>query len=277
MFRTSMASSRRSDGKGLKMKITVLGGSAACPNPGQGSSSYILTAGSMKILLDCGPDTLSELRKHVELDEIDHILISHVHADHTIDLIPYRYGLRLIPGLRPGPIPLWLPPNGMDFLDRVAYAFAAGGDGPEGFFASNFTPQEYQPDDGLTLGEIQISFHRTNHPVACWAMRIMTPDGLVVYMADTGPQDNLVEIACDADILICEGTVIDFESVRDSIDRPHISAYEAGVIANNANVKKFILTHYFAKHGVDRYVAEATRGFERDVILATPGLTVEHP
>jgi ribonuclease BN (tRNA processing enzyme) len=80
-------------------------------------------------LIDCGPDTISELQKHVALDDIDLILISHVHSDHTIDLVPYRYGLKYMPGLKPSRIPLWMPPNETSFLQRLAHAFAVGTEG----------------------------------------------------------------------------------------------------------------------------------------------------
>src|SRR5579875_1707271 len=102
------------------MKVTVLGGAAACPNPGQGCSSYLIEHGSSSLLLDCGPDTLSTLRQATDYRSIDAIIISHTHADHTLDLIPYRYGLRYEPAGERHRIPLWLPPDGSQFLEWLA-------------------------------------------------------------------------------------------------------------------------------------------------------------
>ncbi|MFW6075443.1 MAG: MBL fold metallo-hydrolase [Chloroflexota bacterium] len=256
------------------MRLTVLGGSAACPNPGQGSSSYLLEVNGKRWLLDCGPDTLSELRKHVELDQIDQILISHVHADHTLDLIPYRYGLKYAPGIERVCIPLGMPPDGTDFLRRVSTAFAAGAEPADTFFSEHFEVTEYDPDQPLTLDDATVRFFRTNHPVPCWAMRIESDEGTLVYLADTGPQDDLVHIARDADILICEGTMLDAVGVENMIERPHISAEEAGRIARDSGAGIFVLTHLWWTIGFERYLESAHREYPGDIVLAAPGVQV---
>lgn len=256
------------------MRLTVLGGSAACPNPGQGSSSYLLEINDQRWLLDCGPDTLQELRKHAELDQIDQILISHVHADHTLDLIPMRYGLKYAPGIARNCVPLWMPPRGGEFLQRVSNAFAAGGESADDFFSSHFEINEYDPEQPLTIDGVTVRFYPTNHPVACWAMRIESSEGTLAYLADTGPQENLVEIARDADILICEGTFPDLEGLEGVSDRPHISADEAGAIARDSGAKQFILTHLWWTVGFDRYLASARREYDGEIIMAAPGVQV---
>ena len=257
------------------MKLTVLGGAAACPNPGQGSSSYLLEIAGQRWLIDCGPDTISQLRRHAELDTIDAILISHVHSDHTLDLLPFRYGLRYMPGLERRRIPLWLPPGGIDFLDRVANAYSMGTEAADDFFSGVFDIRQYNPDEGLTLNGVSIHFFPTNHVVPCWAMRFESDEGVLVYLADTGPQDNLVDISRDADIFIGEGTFLDHEDVAETTDRPHLSAYEAGVIAREAGVRHFVFTHYWASLGPDRYIKAASEAFGGEVILAEPGTTVD--
>jgi ribonuclease BN (tRNA processing enzyme) len=239
------------------MRLTVLGGAAACPNPGQGSSAYLLDVAGQSFLLDCGPNTILELRKHREIDQVGTILISHVHSDHTLDLVPYRYGLKYIPGLSDRKIPLWMPPEGTAFLGRVANAFAMGTEGSDDFFDSLFEIHEYAHDGELSFDDVRVRLFRTNHPVPCWAMRVESSEGTLVYMADTGPQDNLVEIASGADILICEGTEVDHSKVDGIDERPHISAAEAGCIAREAGVGTFVLTHIWESLGPQNYVAAA--------------------
>ena len=256
------------------MKLTVLGGSAACPNPGQGSSAYLVEVDGKNILLDCGPNTLLELRKHAELDRVHQIVLSHLHADHTIDLVPFRYGLKYAPGLDPHRIPLYLPPGGLAFLERLANAFAMGAEGADDFFTETFDVREYDPASALSLSGCRVTFHRTNHPVPCWAMRLESPHGTLVYLADTGPQADLSHFARDADLLICEGTFPRYEEVAGIEDRPHISAFEAGEIARHAGVRSLVLTHLWAAVGFDVYQEEAERGFHGPVTLATPGLSV---
>lgn len=257
------------------MHLTILGGAAACPNPGQGSSSYLVQLEERIWLLDCGPNTLQELRKHVEIDQIDRILVSHVHADHTVDLTPLRYGLKYAPGLRESRPALHMPPDGLRFLSSVAEAFAMGAEGAVGFFDQVFDVSEYDPATALVDGDITVRFLRTNHPVPCWAMRIESPAGSLVYLADTGPQDDLLVFASGADILICEGTYPDQQSIDGTgPDRPHLTAFEAGELARNAGVTEFVLTHLWATAGFDRYLGAATAGYRVQVTLARPGVTV---
>src|SRR5690554_5234769 len=107
----------------MTVQVTTLGGAAAWPNPGQGCSSYLVRAGDTLVLLDCGPDTLHVLRAQIDLARLSGIVISHFHADHTIDLVPLRYALVYGPMDVQEKIPLWLPPGGDDFLARVGIAF----------------------------------------------------------------------------------------------------------------------------------------------------------
>jgi ribonuclease BN (tRNA processing enzyme) len=255
------------------MKLTVLGGSAACPGPGQGASSYLVEAQSQRWLLDCGPNTLLELRKHVEIEAVDGVIISHMHSDHTLDLVPLRYGLKYDPTVNLTRLPkLHLPPGGREQLNRLANAFAIGTEPAETFFEEVFAIDEYDPSSELRSGPVSVTFLLTNHPVACWAVRMSTPGGVLVYLADTGPMDGLVDFARNADILICEGTYPDAESAPDVPDRPHLTAAEAGAIGRASGARHLVLTHLWSTIGLDGYRVEASREFGRDVIVATPGL-----
>jgi ribonuclease BN (tRNA processing enzyme) len=259
------------------MEVTILGGAAACPNPGQGSAGYLVEIDGQFFLLDCGPNTIQELRQHVEIDQIKYILISHVHADHTIDLVPLRYGLKYAPGLQPCRPRLYMPPDGRAFLDRLANAFAVGTEGADGFFEETYDVEQYDPENGLLLDNVQVSFLRTNHPVPCWAMKLHANDSTLVYLADTGPLDDLTQFAENADILICEGTYPSNSDAPDTDDRPHLSASEAGQIARDSGAREFILTHLWSTAGFDHYLDSATDAFGRQVTLARPGVKVRSP
>lgn len=256
------------------MKLTVLGGAAACPNPGQGSAGYLLEFDRTTWLIDCGPNTIQELRKHTKLDQIDRIFISHVHSDHTLDLVPFRYGLKYSPGMQIIRPVLMMPPGGHRFLHRVASAWAMGAEGEDGFFEDVFEIQEYDPESELIIDDIRVRFLRTNHPVPCWAMRFDQGAHSFVYLADSGPMDELVQFASGADILICEGTYPSYRDVADLTGRPHLSALEAGQIARDAGVTHFVLTHLWATAGFDRYQSEAETGAGAPIKLAEPGLQI---
>lgn len=79
------------------MRLTVLGGSAAGPNPGQGCSGDLVQSGPTGVVLDPGPGTLPELQKHVDYREIDAVVLTHLHADHWLDVVAPRFALTYNP------------------------------------------------------------------------------------------------------------------------------------------------------------------------------------
>src|SRR5690348_3456388 len=79
------------------LQLTVIGCSAAMPRPGGACSSYLVTYGAVNVLMDCGPDSLAILRGRINPRNLDAIVISHLHADHTLDLVPLAYGLKYGP------------------------------------------------------------------------------------------------------------------------------------------------------------------------------------
>jgi ribonuclease BN (tRNA processing enzyme) len=255
------------------MRVTILGGAAACPNAGQGSSGYLLEIGDHRWLIDCGAGIVPELKKHVRLDQIERVLISHLHADHTLDLVPLRYGLKYDPELTPSLPVLSMPPGSRDFLDALATAFGSGSEPPDHYFETVFEVEEYQPDLGFRHDNIAVTFLRTTHPVPCWAMRIESNGYALVYLADTGPNTFLVPFAKDADLLICEGTFLHYPEA--SGEQPHLTAFDAGRIASDANAGNFVLTHLWESLGIDEYGQAAREGYGGDVLIAMPGLTLE--
>ena len=192
----------------MSLTLTCLGGAAAWPNPGQGCSAFLLGDGLTSLLLDAGPNTLLELRKHIRYSTIDAVIISHCHSDHILDLVPYRYGLVYGPEKPEHPIPLWLPPGGQATLDALAAAIGGKGEPTERFWETAFNVQEYDPASSLEVGNLVITFARTEHAAECYAMRVSEADGSTCsYSADTGSIEPLVNFAHGSDVLVAEATL----------------------------------------------------------------------
>ena len=110
----------------MSMRLTILGGAAAWRTPAKVVPRSCCVALEHRSYWTAAPTHLQELRRHADYLALDAIVISHCHADHILDLVPYRYGL-VYGATRPRrPIPLWMPPGGMATLD--ALASAVGGD-----------------------------------------------------------------------------------------------------------------------------------------------------
>src|SRR5438105_2875746 len=103
------------------MKLTVVGCSPAWPNPGGKQSGY-LVEGPGRLLLDCGPGVLGELRAREGWPRLDAIAITHFHLDHWGDIVPWVWGSIYRFGDLVPPPQLWLPPDGMPRMNKSATA-----------------------------------------------------------------------------------------------------------------------------------------------------------
>ncbi|HVX30534.1 MAG TPA: MBL fold metallo-hydrolase [Nitrolancea sp.] len=255
------------------MKLTVIGGSAACPNPGDAGSSYLVTHDGFSLVLDTGPDSISKLRQHAELRSIGAVIISHLHSDHTLDLVPFRYGLRYIRGQRGPRIPLWMPPGGRSFLDQLGCVFALGAESTEPFFDGEFDIHEYDSNSSLAFGPFSVAFMPTQHFIDCWAMRLEAGGRRLAYLADSAPIDELVDFACDADVAICEATLSEEEAGAPE-NSGHMTARQAGEIAQRAGVGHLVLTHLWAEHDLESTMCEARAAFTGAITIAASGVQV---
>ncbi len=261
------------------MELTILGGSAATPNGGDASAGYLVSSGTTSILIDCGSGVVSRLRACCDPRTLSGVVISHLHSDHTLDLIALRYGLQYAP---PGPgaaIPLHLPPGGTDFLTRLGDIFALGNEQTTGFWDNVFAPHEYSDylasGAPLLIGDLSLSFAPMVHYIPVWAIRVeeVTTGRVLTYSADTGPAAPLAAFAADSDLFLCEATLLHQTPGTDLAHAGHLTASEAGTIATEARARRLVLTHLWAELGFERYLADAQSMFAGQVDLARSGVT----
>ncbi|HET8523151.1 MAG TPA: MBL fold metallo-hydrolase, partial [Thermomicrobiales bacterium] len=185
-----------------------------------------------------------------------------------------RYALSFNPVKPDRKTPLWMPPGGGAFLRDLGRALDIGDDGTA-FFSTVFDIAEFDPAQSITIADATITFAPTVHYLPCWAMRVTTPgtDGDLFYSADTGPAADLAGLAYGCMVAVVESTFIDptkepFES------RGHLTATEAGELAERAGAQTLVLTHLCEEFGFDNYRTRAAEVFEGTIELAHPGLTV---
>ncbi len=257
----------------MSMQLTVLGGAAAWPNPGQGCSSYLVTASHCKLLLDCGPDTLLELRKHTPLGAIDAVVISHCHSDHILDLVTFRYALVYSKDRASTRIPLWLPPGGEEILQALGSALGSQGETTVDFWGDVFEIREYDAESTLGFGDLSVDFARTQHFTPCYAIRVKLSSGkTIVYGADMGEIDSLVEFSTGASLLVAEATADSNEGIE--LDqRGHITPEDAGDWAARSSVDRLVICHLWSERDPAEVVRRAATHFDRPIDVATPGFT----
>ena len=262
------------------MELTTLGGSAAAPNPGDASAGYLVRSGATTVLLDCGSGVVSKLRAHAEERALGGVVISHLHSDHTLDLVALRYALKYAPhpaGPLTAPIPLHLPPGGLDFLARLGAVFQQGSEAGQDFWGEVFAPREYTPhlDGGppLAIGPLSLTFAPMRHYVPTWAVRFAEAGTgrVFTYSADTGPRAPLAAFARGSDLFLCEGTLLRQPAGQDPEEWGHLTAAEAGRIAAEAGAGRLVLTHLWAELGFERSLADARARFAGPVERARSG------
>ena len=132
------------------MKLTVLGKSPSWQDAGGACSGYLIETDQTKVLLDCGNGVFGKLRERVDYTDIDGVVISHLHADHFLDLVPYSYALIYAPKQQPVPVHIWegtdaparpqmvAPPGAVETFRQVVGAW-----GNDDLIESAFRIEEY--------------------------------------------------------------------------------------------------------------------------------------
>lgn len=252
------------------MKLVVLGGASAGPNTGQGCSGYLVEDGETRIVLDLGPGTLLELRRHTDFRTLDAVVLTHLHIDHMLDVIALCWALAHNPVRPPRPMPLWLPPGGTQLFTALSVAFAAHSDAGNAF-ERVFEMHEYDPDGALTIGQLQLTFTPTMHYLPCWAIRVSGPSGRdLVYTGDAGPGSGLERFATGAHTLVGESMLLE----RGGGQYGGSTAAEVARVAVAAGVEILVITHLWEERGIERYREQAAVVFPRRLDVARPGLTV---
>lgn len=258
------------------MKLDMLGSAAAGTNARSGCSGYLIRSGTTQLLIDCGPGILPALKRLIDVRTIDAIVISHMHIDHILDLVPLRAAYRYAPVPFDRRVPLWLPPGGSDILDSLAAPLDLDQHSPL-FFDQVFQTAEYNPFDTLQVGDIAIDFAPVHHPIPAWGMRISvtSSEWALGYTSDTGPITHLAAFLRGVDVLLCEATLLD--SDISPTERGHMTAKEAGRLAQLCGARQLILTHTWDELPADQLLARAQEAFDGAVEIAWSGMEVEIP
>lgn len=244
-------------------------------NTGQGCAGFMVTSEATRIVLDLGPGTLPELRKHTDFRALDAVVLSHLHVDHVLDVFALRFALSYNPMKPQRKLSLWLPPGGLEFFARAAELFSTNEE-PSKYFSTVFEMGEYDPEGHLEIGSLTLSFHPTVHYVPCWAIRVRprNGDGDLVYTADYGPSSGLDGFAHDAAVLLSEATSPE-PAIEDRSVSGHVTVTEAAELANATRAATLILTHMYEENDAEAFRRQAEEIFARRVLVARPGLVVE--
>ncbi len=243
------------------MKLTVLGCAGTFPRPDSPCSGYLIEHEGFRLVVDLGSGVVGSLQSHIGLLDVDAVYVSHLHADHCLDLVAYSYARRHHPDGIPPPLPVFGPAGTQE---RIHRAFEAR---PPRDLAEVYDFREVAPGS-REIGPFSVTSARMNHPIECHGLRIEAGGRSLVYSGDTGESEALVTLARDCDLLLCEA------SWTHGPQRPpgiHLSGCEAGEHAARAGARRLLLTHLVAWTDPDTIVEEAGGTFAGPVELARCG------
>ena len=250
------------------MKVTVVGCSGSYPGPESPASCYLLEADggdrTWRVLVDFGNGALGALHKYADPLSIDAVLVSHLHADHCLDLCGYYVLRKYHPSGAQPRIPVWGPTG---TAERMARAYDLPVDPG---MTAEFDFQEW--GETVHIGPFSVTPVPVTHPVPAFGLRITAGGVTLGYTGDTGPCAAVDEVARDADLFLAEAS---FRSGDVNPPDLHLTGAEAGRTAAGAGAQRLLLTHIPPWHDPQKVLAEAGGEYDGPVELATPGKTYE--
>ncbi|RBM24268.1 hypothetical protein DI005_00610 [Prauserella sp. PE36] len=287
------------------VKVHILGSGTPTPTPDRFGSSYVIDMGNELVMVDCGPATTHKLaRAGLSATDVSTVFLTHHHFDHNVDLpcfllVRWDQATPATPILRVcGPQPTaaiveeLIGKEGVfrrDIRARIEHPASQrvfqmrGGELPRPWPV--WQARDLVPDELLDGGTWQVTTARAAHVqpyLDSLAYRFSTPAGTVAITGDTAPCPEIVELARDADMLLCccwdhhDGEEQIDECVAEGMVGNMCGPEDAARIAAEANVGRLVLVHATPSvaepESASRAVKVAREIFDGPVVFAHEGL-----
>ena len=241
------------------MEVTILGSGTAVPVPDRFPSGVLVVVDGLVVVVDMGPGVLRRLAQAgYGPGQIDTVLLTHFHTDHTADLSALLFAL-LNPAFAGRP-PLKLIGNvGLrTLLDHLTAAWPW-------LAPRNYELEVVEIGPGtFSIGEVEVNAVRIEHTAASLGYRLTAPCGASVALSgDADVCDGLAEVAAGTDLFICEASFPDDQYVSG-----HLTPSLAGAAAARAGTRKLCLTHFYPECDGHDLLAQARTTFDGEVVLA---------
>jgi ribonuclease BN (tRNA processing enzyme) len=200
------------------------------------------------ILVDCGNGTMSRLQRYCRIEDLEAIVISHLHDDHIGDLRILRYAIETKKAFKQfnGRVKIFMPQSPTTTAQEMA--------------RHDIFDIEYIHDGMVVkLHELSLEFALMKHSIESYAISVEKGQKRLVYTADTVYNEKIISFSENADLLISEATFADLSSLN--VPVPHMDALHAGLVAKGAEVKKLLLTHFWYEEDIDKCVEAARQNF----------------
>lgn len=220
-----------------------------------------------ELLFDLGPGSLRNLRiSGLNPENLSTVFISHCHADHISDLVPFLWAIQ-IDG-RKTPLQVYGPQGFRLIFQKLLECTCT----PNDFFKFPLTISEL--DFGQRAEKVQTC--GTVHAVPTLAFRIESLGKSICYSADTTYCPSVVELARNVDLLVHEATFLEDQLNIAQLTK-HSTARMAGRAGKEAHAKRLALFHIPPpnEHREKEFRSEAMEAYGGEVQIGTDLATVE--
>lgn len=250
------------------MKLTVIGASGSVSGPAGPSSCYLVQTETTSVVLDLGSGAFGRLMSHIDPATVDAVLLTHLHADHIVDMTALEVYLKYGPQGPSAPIPVYGPAA---TEQRIAN-LCSGDHRPSAVDTFHF--HTWQVGQPVTIGDITVEPFVAEHPVEAYALRLTARSSakahkqrVLTFTGDTDYCTGVVAAAQGADLLLSEAA---YEESRDEVRGVHLTGRRAGEIATEAKVSRLVLTHIPPWTDPRTVRAEAYTAYSGPVDIAAP-------
>jgi ribonuclease BN (tRNA processing enzyme) len=248
------------------MRLTVVGCAPAyTQRPGRVSSCYLVEHDGRAVVLDLGQGAFSELSRYLPMWELGGLLISHLHADHLVDLVPLRHFLRFEMEVEADRAPVLHGPRDIHrrfdaFQGQDEFLYPLSGDALE--------PGAFE------LAGMRVEARHVTHIEDSFAFRLSAADGSgpgLVYSGDCAVAEDLLPLVREGDTLLCEAA----NGTDPAGGGIHINAAQAAGVASDGRAARLVLTHILDRHAEVRTQEAARQRYGGELFIAEPGMTLD--
>lgn len=252
----------------MTITITILGSGTAFPVRSRAPAGILWQCDDKVILFDIGPGTLLRLNEQgVDFQSLREIYLTHLHSDHTLDLVTLVQANDCIPA--PGrqvPLSITGCKDTQLLFTKLMEVFPG------------IAPRNYpfkiieRAAESWQEGRIKVRTALTGHTSFSLGYRVESDEGIFVYTGDAVLSDTLISLCQNADLLICDC------SFPASIHSPdHMNTTAVGQLAASAEVKCLVPTHFYPQVLATDIAAEIRHHYSGSILLATDGMKIKIP
>lgn len=247
------------------MRLTILGSGTAIPVPDRYPAAYALELPQGLALVDCGPGALRRLAQAGHgIERLRAVMLTHYHTDHCADLAALLFALRSPTYEGRPPLAIHGAPGLVRLVEKLTEAWPWLQ--PRGY---ELALHEVTPGRFDLLGA-QVDAVPIRHTAQSLGYRVAADGGAIAFSGDADECDELVDVARDTDVFVCEAATPDGQKLDG-----HLTPALAAGYAARAGCRQLVLTHFYPPcEGVDLR-AQAAAGFDGAITLAHDLLRLE--